>query len=117
MSLKILPIEPISVDPQRKTRFNSPNRTVANSGVRKRSLTAPRRLGKTRSRPIAKPILAAETIAACREARVPPSTATIITCFQKLPPIRSPTNARMFAEFACISEYGATPWNARTLIE
>ena len=30
-------------------------------------------------------------MAAWSEARVPPSTATIISCFQKLPPISWPT--------------------------
>ena len=53
------------------------------------------------------------TIAACRLASVPPSTATIMTFFQKLPPILSPTKARMLAWLAPIVPNGATPWKAK----
>jgi len=56
-------------------------------------------------------------MAASSEARVPPSTAMIITLPQNEPPIRSPMNAKMFAAWSCISSIDATPWKARIATE
>ena len=74
---------------------------VAFHGVRSAGVHVRRtNFGNTRSRPMAKEIRPALTMAACSEASVPPSTATIMTSFQKPPPIWSPTKARMLAPLA-----------------
>src|SRR5216684_6558892 len=82
-----LPIEPISVEAHRNTRLSRPKVIVAFHGVRCCPLTWPNQRGNTRSRPMANEIRPALTMAACSEASVPPSTATIMTFSQPPPPI------------------------------
>ena len=84
-------MEPISVVPHRNTMLSRPNRIVAFHGVRNLGFTFANQRGKVRSRPMANEIRPALTMAASREASVPPSTATIMTFSQQPPPIRSPT--------------------------
>jgi hypothetical protein len=91
MSPSACPIDPMSVEPHRNTRFRRPNRMVAFHGVWCFSFTTLSQRGKTRSRPMANELRDELTIAAWSEASVPPSTATIMTCFQKPPPIAWPT--------------------------